>query len=463
LIAELFGAGVLVAAAVAFVRWRSALFLIIVVGALQDPIRKIAPGTPAIMAVSSLPIFCAACLAVFSRERPWSAFVQALPSVRRPTVLFLVSLLPATALTFQYGLAALPMAVIGLFGYLAPLAALLLGFVHARTTANIRKILVFYVCFTGALSIGSFLEYLHMGMEWAVLGTEALGARWVRGFGTEQVEMISGVYRSPDLMGWHAATLAMFSLTLLTERRRRGTALWILMAAAGSLATILAGRRKMLVMPLIWSAVVLFSYVRAGRLARAVSIVALAMVAAAIVYVAAGEVDVESSYYAYAATTREDGSRRLMQGAFGGVWESFRQSGPLGRGIGAASQGTQHIGLEEARGWQESGLSKLAVELGAPGMLCALILAAAIVRGCLAAIKRGTRAGGDAPMQIGLGGFLVANAASFLISHQVYGDPLVLILTAFVLGVVLSSSRWSHAAVVQVPWSSSVAGARAAG
>jgi len=463
LIAELFGASVVAAAAVAFTRWRAALYLIIVVGALQDPIRKLTPLTPAIMAVSSLPIFCAACLALFARERPWSAFVRALPRVRRPTVLFLLSLLPATALTFQYGLAAVPMALIGLFGYLAPLAALLLGFVHARTAADIRRILVFYACFTGLLTVGSFLEYLHMGTEWPVLGTNALGVRWVRGFGNEQVEMISGLYRSPDLMGWHAATLAMFALTLLTEKRRRGTALWILMAAAGSLAAILAGRRKMLIMPVLWGAVVLFSYVRAGRLARAVSIVALAMVAAAVVYVAAGEVDVESSYYSYAASTREEGSRRLREGSFGGVWESFRQSGPLGRGIGSASQGTQHIGLEEARGWQESGLSKLAVELGAPGMFCALLLAAAIARGCLAVLKKAARAGEDAPMQIGLAGFLAANAASFLISHQVYGDPLVLILTAFVLGVVLSSSRWSQAVVVPIAWSSRVPSVRAAG
>jgi len=96
-------------------------------------------------------------------------------------------------------------------------------------------------------------------------------------------------------------------------------------------------------------------------------------------------------------------------------------------------------------------------------MFCALLLAAAIARGCLAVLKKAARAGEDAPMQIGLAGFLAANAASFLISHQVYGDPLVLILTAFVLGVVLSSSRWSQAVVVPIAWSSRVPSGRAAG
>jgi hypothetical protein len=462
-IAELFAAVVVATALLAFVRWRSALFLIIVVGALQDPIRKLTPGTPAIMAVSSLPIFCAACLAVFARERPWGTFVHAWPGLKRPTALFLLSLLPATVLTFQYGLTAWPIAVIGLFGYLAPLSALLVGFVYGRNAADIRKVLIFYTCFTGVLAIGSFLEYLHLGMDWGVLGTGALGVRWVRWFQGGQVDMISGIYRSPDLMGWHAATLAMFSLTLSIEKGHRKALIWLVIAAVGALAAIMAGRRKMVIMPLLWAAVVLFTYVREGRVARAVSIVALAMAAAAIMYAASGEVDVRSSYYAYAATSQEDASQRLMQSAFGGVWESFRQSGPLGRGIGSASQGTQHIGVDEARGWQESGLSKLAVELGAPGMICALVLAATIARRCVTVVKNASRPGGDSAMQIGLAGFLVANGGSFLISHQVYGDPLVLILTAFVLGVLLSSSRWNRAVVPAAAGPARIASMRVAG
>jgi len=38
---------------------------------------------------------------------------------------------------------------------------------------------------------------------------------------------------------------------------------------------------------------------------------------------------------------------------------------------------------------------------------------------------------------------VAANAIAFLISHQVYGDALVMILTAFMIGVVLASPRWS--------------------
>ena len=55
------------------------------------------------------------------------------------------------------------------------------------------------------------------------------------------------------------------------------------------------------------------------------------------------------------------------------------------------------------------------------------------------------RAHAERPHQLGLVGFLVANGFAFLISHQVYGDALIMVLTAFMIGVVLSSPRWSGA------------------
>jgi hypothetical protein len=124
------------------------------------------------------------------------------------------------------------------------------------------------------------------------------------------------------------------------------------------------------------------------------------------------------------------------------VFDTFNESGPLGRGIGSASQGTQHVGLEQGRGWQESGLSKLAVELGLAGLVCAAALALALLRGLGAVVRLAPRMTGGGATHVALVAFVAANAVSFLISHQVYGDALVMILTAFVIGVVLSAPRW---------------------
>ena len=442
---DLFVGGLLAATLIALARWRAAPFLLIVFGELQDPVRKLTPGAPALMAISSLPIFCAACVPVLSRERAWTALKRVWPRVTKSMLWFLFSLVPATALLFRHGWLVWPVAVIGLFGYLAPVAALLAGFVYVRDSEHLRRLLVFYCLFTGVLMSGAFLEYVGYAASWKALGTAALGTQLIRWFGTSQVELMSGFYRSPDVMGWHAATLTMFALTLLTQRRRSGSgALWLALGVVGILACLVAGRRKMVMMPVIWCLVVLVAYVREGRLSRAFTILGAAGVAGAAIYAAAGGGELAHSYYAYAATSQDDMLSRAGQGAFDMVWETFRQAGPLGVGIGAASQGRQHVGLEQELGWQETGLSKLAAELGAFGLLCAVLLVVAIGRGCLSVLRTSVRTSGQTAIVIGLAAFVVANAASFLISHQVYGDPLVLVLTAFMIGVVLSAPRWTQ-------------------
>jgi predicted lipid-binding transport protein (Tim44 family) len=48
-------------------------------------------------------------------------------------------------------------------------------------------------------------------------------------------------------------------------------------------------------------------------------------------------------------------------------------------------------------------------------------------------------------LQVALVGIILANVASFIVSHQAYGDLLIATLTAFVLGLALSGPRWASA------------------
>jgi O-antigen ligase len=442
-ISDLFALAIVVSVIVALVRWRAGIYLMIIVGSLQDPIRKITPDAPAIMAISSLPIWCAMIISSFHSAHSWQAFRQKWPQLARMTVLFLISLLPATLLVFQYGLDAWRMAAIGIFGYLVPVVSLLTGFVYARDPADVRRLVKFYCAFTGVLMTGSFLEYGAAMPDWPAIGTSALNMQWVRYVDTGQVKLIAGFYRSPDIMGWHAAALAMFAVTLRLAGVR-GAKLWNTLAIVAVAALLISGRRKMIGMPVLWLAFVMFTYFQARRLSAALRLVAAVAVAAAFLYVAAGEVDVAEGYYVYAASLPREASGRLMQDSFGAVVNTLNQSGPLGRGIGTASQGTQHIGLDAARGWQESGLSKLAVELGLPGLLCALVLFASLARHCMMAMRAPTASPSLAALKVGLLGFVVANSFAFVVSHQVYGDPLVMMLTSFMLGAVLASSTWQE-------------------
>jgi hypothetical protein len=442
--ADLFALLVVVCVLVALVRWRTGAYLMIIVGTLQDPVRKLTPDAPAIMAVSSLPIWCAMILSSV-RVHSWRTFRQKWPQLARLTVLFLISLLPASLLVFQYGVEAWRVAVIGMFGYLVPIVSLLTGFVYARSPDGLRSLLKFYCVYTGVLMLGSFLEYSGLMGDWSALGTSALNVQWVRylEYGQGQVNLIAGFYRSPDIMGWHAAALAMFALTLWLARTPGGN-LWTLLAALGLAALLIAGRRKMMGMPVLWLAFVVFTYFQARRLSNVLKLTVALASAAGFLYFAAGEMDVQEGYYVYAATLPREASGRLIRDSFVAVVSTFNQSGPLGRGIGTASQGTQHLGLEAARGWQEGGLSKLAVELGIPGLVCAVVLFVSLARHCMIVMRTPTSTASLAALKVGLCGFVVANGFGFLVSHQVYGDPLVMMLTSFMLGAVLASTTWQE-------------------
>ena len=56
MLAQAFAIAVAIFSLLALTDWRLGIRLAIIIGIAQDPIRKLTPGTPAIMAVSSAPI-----------------------------------------------------------------------------------------------------------------------------------------------------------------------------------------------------------------------------------------------------------------------------------------------------------------------------------------------------------------------------------------------------------------------
>jgi len=153
---------------------------------------------------------------------------------------------------------------------------------------------------------------------------------------------------------------------------------------------------------------------------------------------------VTQDYFGYAQSTVADAPQRFVQGSVESVWETLLEAGALGSGIGTATQGGQHLGIRVAETWQESGPSKLMVEIGIPGILGALVLALALGRFAVASVRR-TQGSAAATLQLGLLAFLAANIACFTISHQIYSDLTILNMTAFLLGLGLSAPEWSAA------------------
>jgi hypothetical protein len=435
---------VVVATMVAVKDWRLGLLLAIAVGMIQDPLRKLTTGAPPFLVLSSVPIWLAVYARVLSSEgQARGVLRRTFPHLLSGATFFAVSLVPATLLAFQYGLGGWQLAVLGLFGYLSPLIAALTGYAFARYVTDVHRLLVFYSLVSALMLIGTPLEYLGVFNDSPAIGTEALGARWVRYTGGGVVNLHSGFFRSPDVMGWHAATLVMLSLAIAMQRRSRTDRLWLLVAAWGGLCLVLAGRRKMTMMPVVWAACLLFAFVGSGRFKRAVALVSVGIALAFGVSYASGEFDVRESYYVYAGTVTTEGPVRVIDDAWNSVWITYAQSGFLGLGLGAASQGTRYLSVTGAGSWQESGPSKVMAELGVPGFACGLLLAWRVARALQKTTRESLRTERGAASGVPLMGFVVANAACFTISHQVYSDAVILTMTALILGIVLGSQRWT--------------------
>ncbi len=451
---DLFGLFVAVSAFAALADARRGLTLAIAAGMLQDPVRKLTPGTPPVLAISALPIVAAALVGLFARDRRMLARLRrAYPVLVRGLRLFMVSLLPGVALVLvSYGPAAWRAALLGLFGYLTPLLAIVWGFNSVRAPRDLRRLLALYCALCALAMLGTLFDFLRLWPDWPALGTASLGAPWLRFTPDGQViRLISGFFRSPDIMGWHAAMLLMGAFTLALARGRQAARAWLLPAAWAAFAVLVCGRRKAIMMPAVWGAVALLHFVQARRLAGAAMLLLAASAVALVFVFASGEVKIGPEYYSYAASIAFDAPRRLQEGTFGAVWWTLVQSGVLGAGIGSASQGMQHVGGGVAQGWQESGVSKLVAELGLPGLVFGLLAAWNLARAGLSALKGSSERSDAHHLVVGLAGMAAANAASFVVSHQVYGDLLVMTLSAFLVGVLLSAPRWCQAPAPLAP------------
>lgn len=447
MVTDLFFLACVAAALLAWADWRRGLYLLIVIGTLQDPVRKLTPGTPPILAIASLPVWLAFVVSAYHSDPDlWRRFTRAYPQASRIMRVFLVCLIPPVILVLSYGLGAWRLALLGSFAYVAPLAIIVVSFSLARDSDDVRRLLAFHAAYSALLLVGAWLEFLGAFPGSLVLGTEALGFRWVRTqVGSGGIDLISGLYRSPDLMAWHAATLVMGATALAGTRTRVGGVLWLLVAVWGGSCLLMAGRRKAIIMPILFVATLVTLSLAEGRAGRALRLVVTAGVVLASVLFAAGETAFNAGYLDYAASTATDAAGRFSGGTVGALRWTFLESGFLGRGVGSATQGAQHLldsGVQQ--GWQESGASKVLAELGLPGLICGLWLGASLARAVLTTARSRTAPRGRV-LQAALVGMLVANAASFTVSHQVFGDILVVTSAAALVGLALSAPRWSQA------------------
>ena len=93
---------------VALQNWRWGLLLCVVIGLLQDPVRKVTPGCPAYLLLLTIPVYASAFFALVSQQPCVQRFFRRYPQTRILTLLLFTTLVVSSVQTLSYGLQTAP-------------------------------------------------------------------------------------------------------------------------------------------------------------------------------------------------------------------------------------------------------------------------------------------------------------------------------------------------------------------
>lgn len=435
---------ILAAMAIALFNWRWGILAAIGVGLLQDPLRKMIPGTPGLLAMASLPVWLTVLgAAIYSGRARVGPFLDAYPRFGRAAYIFGGYLVIPAFISATYGHNTWQITLLGLLIYTTAFLALVVGWSYAVHERARLHLLGFYTVFAAAMLMGGPLEWIGMSAAYDAIGTEALGNVWVTHRTGETVRMMAGFFRGPDVMGWHAALVFMLATIMALRTRGPARIAWIVIAVWGAVNIWLCGRRKMLSMiPVFLGCYIylIFHFKNARRYLPAFGVLIMTIGLGWFfisTYVRSNEVQV------YYLSTIYELDEQVIRHGYDSVLTTLQQAGFFGYGLGMGQQGTHHIHAEKPRLWQESGPSKLFAELGVPGAFLFLWAVGLLLLTSFHVVK-GTAEDDTFYVSAGILSAMVANLASAVVSAQIYGDPLVAVLLAIMVGMLLAGSRIAH-------------------
>jgi len=442
--------------AVALVDWRRGWLLAIVCGVLQDPARKLTPGTPVVMTMSMVLIYAVVLFAAQSTLQEHAReFARRFSAIKvTAAIVFVFMILAAFNGLITFGLENWKAPALAVFIYCAPIPAVLFGFTYLQREEHLYQFFRFYAILTSIAMIGTVLEYFNF--TWRVLGTVALtegNYRMIPGF---TIRLLSGFYRAPDIMGWHAAMLTIIGIAMTLHTRKVQLAWpWLLVTAWGFLSCLISGRRKAIYMVGVFAAVFLFRYFRRLTMTQVLAIV-FAGLSLFLVVRRVGQDEDASVYTRSAGATREEIFSRIE----GGMFETVRQFGIMGAGLGTATQGVYHVltNANLAIGWQEGGLGKLTMELGVPGLFAVALFALALLSLMMKLSAHPDVEGSSQFARATLFAMVIANIVEFFVSAQAFSDAGLTLITAFLLGCLFATGVLDErlAKSAQVPATSAV-------
>ncbi len=435
--------------------WRQGLYAFVGMAFAQDLMRKLTDGQPPVYILFAGVVFAAAAAGAWASGA--RVALSLVPGWRRLSVPVSIFLLIAglQGLNGFLRIGSPIPCLLSLAFYTAPLILLGVssGFAAALGPARLTRLLGVYVVL-GAIG-ASTIALQAAGVDWAVFGEVGPGIRLYDASGL--VTSNCGLFRAAEIAGWHAATVASLGVVLLTRRGFDPSRVAMALVFACALATlaVLTGRRKALLMILIFGglyfALVSIFVRRALRFGLVLGAVAAVAVLASAALQQPDDASV-SDYRPYidrAGTVFSDVSGRFYNTGWAPLQTVYNEYGPLGGGLGLATQGAQYAGLADeadvTAGAGEGGIGKLAIELGFPGLAAVVLLSAALARRVLHILAEvGARRPSAGRLLCGLTALLAANVANFSVAAQTYGDVFIVTFLGLILGAILAAPGYGR-------------------
>lgn len=428
-------------------RWRDGVLFLILVGFLQDPIRKILPGFPVYTQVTvvfflGIVVLCAILQNVQFRISYIHGGEQRL---RQAWNLYIFLILAQCGHAFVlYGNPVL--AGLGILNYGAPMAGIIVGVAFASNTQWIHRFLRTYVCLAVPVALTIYLSFYFQD-NWDVL--KSIGR--LSGHPLliyDQGGLLysnSGLMRVGEIAAWHAGTAVM--LLIMFGVRNRQLSFRIIAGVASVLligAIVLTGRRKMIMAVAIFLAVFVLVMMRYWRGTNRITALIAVLSLCVTVYVwLQPEEGVTALYAARGASVFEDATARLVE-AWNLLWAGYARGGIFGLGAGLSAQGSQYFGAGAADvgGAAEGGGGKIVVELGVIGLILVVYLVWRLFRHFDAFLRMVPAE--DEYLSVTLAALIaiiIANGTTFLVATQVFGDTFVLVLMGFFAGFLFAFER----------------------
>lgn len=427
--------------------WRSGVLYTVVIGFLQDPLRKFTPNQPSLYVGLALLSLLASAFVLFQRQGRVN--LQQLFQGNRLLLNLIQALIALVVLQALRGVLQLrtpTLIALGLGFYGAPMIATWTGYQFGLQPNRIRRFLGLYLVMV--LLFTATLLTAYSGVQSGLLAEVGSGVQIHIAELGAYVQGFCGFWRSSEIAAWHLGAGCCFLLILAVASQNPT---WISLAStlmAGLLLiSTLTGRRKVLVFVCTFLALYgLLVVWRGEQRSRANLLVGAAGAGVLGMLLSFGEDPTSSgSLGVYARRTGsvwEQVSDRFQALGFNAIGGAVSDVGPFGAGIGAAVQGAGSLGLGSPSGtWAaEGGLGKVAAELGLPGVVLFGLIAWQLLRHVLSILDQLALAPISYRLVIlGLIAFLASNIPNFLVASQVYGDPFVLIVIGLSAGFVLAA------------------------